>query len=81
MSALLSLDDPEDFGETLRLVRRLAGVTQREVGEVIGVGPSRIGRYETGVNIPNLVTAMKLLKYLGYRLAIEPIPMQESSER
>ncbi len=81
MSALLSLDDPEDFGETLRLLRRLAGVTQQELGAAIGTSAGRIGKYERGINPPNLPTAIKLLKILGYRLAIEPIPVQESTER
>lgn len=72
MVTALEIEDAEDFGETLRLVRRLAGLTQQDLGAVMGVSAGRIGKYERAINPPNFATAIKLMHACGWRLVAVP---------
>ena len=41
-------EPPETFGEWLRMVRRSAGLTQRQLAARLGVDPSTVRGWETG---------------------------------
>jgi repressor LexA len=56
---------PPGFGRRLRVLRESAGLTQRELGEKVGMPHQSIVKYETGVNEPVWSTAVKLADALG----------------
>ena len=40
--------------------RKESGLTQRELGEIVGVAQSTMAQYETGVRKPDIITLKKL---------------------
>ena len=50
---------------TLRSLREERGLTQREVGDVIGVSPSTVSNYETGLSAPDVTMVPKLAQFFG----------------
>lgn len=70
---MIPVDSPEDLGEALRLIRKLAGHTQTHVGFHLGTTAQRIGDYEHAKLNPSAKTLLRLLAVVGYRLAIVPL--------
>lgn len=62
----------ELVSEVIKL-RRERGLTQKQLGELSGVKQPIIARIETGTNIPQLSTVIKLLVPLGKTLKVVPI--------
>jgi len=62
----------ELVSEVIRL-RQEKGLTQKQLEQLSGVKQPVIARIETGVNIPQLATVIKLLEPLGKTLAVVPI--------
>lgn len=62
----------EIVAEVIKL-RQEKGLTQKQLEELSGVKQPIIARMETGANIPQLSTVIKLLVPLGKTLAIVPI--------
>ncbi len=66
----------ERLGPRFDLVRQLirarkrAKLTQRELGERVGVSKNVITRMESGEHTPRLETAQEVAKALGYRLEV-----------
>jgi len=58
--------------EVIRL-RQEQKLTQKQLGELSGVRQPIIARMETGANIPQLSTVLKLLAPLGKTLAVVPL--------
>ena len=54
-------------------LRQEQGLTQKQLEQLSGVKQPIIARMETGTNIPQLSTIMKLLAPLGKTLAIVPL--------
>ena len=52
-----------EFGEKLMGLRKKAGMTRLELGEVCGVAPSTIVNYERGTRIPYADTAVRMADY------------------
>lgn len=52
-------------GERIKNARRVAGLTQKELAEMLGVVPSMIGQYETGARNPKIDTIKKLAASLN----------------
>lgn len=52
-------------GERIRKARKEAGLTQKQLGEKIGVSGAMIGQYETGVRNPKQETLERLSGTLG----------------
>ena len=62
------------FGRRLRAARLAAGLTQADLGRVLGLddqntGAPRVSRYETGMHEPDQDTATKIAKVLGLPVA------------
>lgn len=57
-------------GEVLREARLLAGLTQQELGERVGVPRSSIARWERGTVEPGFDTARRLLRACGFDLSL-----------
>lgn len=62
----------ELVAEVIRL-RQEQGLTQKQLEELSGVKQPIIARMETGANIPQLSTVIKLLAPLGKTLAVVPL--------
>ena len=61
----------EDFGQRIRAAREARGLTQEELGKMIGEKASVISRIEAGKMEPDIVLARKLEHALGLKLLVE----------
>lgn len=50
----------ENIASNIKFMRRLRGLGQKQVGNIIGVGESTIANYESGIRTPNAVLLKKL---------------------
>ena len=57
-------------GEKIREARKRVNLTQKQLGELIGVSGAMIGQYETGIRNPKTETLKKLTKILRFRLLL-----------
>lgn len=58
----------EDFGERLRKLRLHSGLTQKELGQKVGVGTTSISKYESGAMKPTIDVAVEIAYNLGVSL-------------
>ncbi|MCX9098296.1 helix-turn-helix domain-containing protein [Bacillus anthracis] len=71
--------------EKLRLIRSLAGVSQREFAELIGTNKRSVSAWEIGRSIPNADSAKKVVNFVGedeFRLldsVVYALPLQDLS--
>lgn len=49
------------FGENLKKLRKNAGLSQEQLGDILGISKSTIGMYEQGKRMPNTNTVLKEL--------------------
>ena len=61
----------EDFGRKVKEAREAKGLTQEELGKMIGEKASVISRIESGKMAPDLVLARKLEHALGIKLLVK----------
>lgn len=54
-----------DFGQNLRALRVMAGETQTELGEVVGVSKTAIANYEQGIRTPDLEALKEMAAHYG----------------
>ena len=71
------------FSDTLKKLRLSKGLSQEELGDIIGVSKSTIGMYEQGQRIPKADTTFrKLAEYFGvsidYLMGLEESPEPQS---
>ena len=52
------------FGENLKEIRKLKGLTQEKLAEMLGMSPRQMSRLESGENFPSVETLEKLSLYL-----------------
>lgn len=52
------------MGEQIKTARQLRGFTQEELGERCGIGAANIRKYESGKQIPRIVTLQKIAEAL-----------------
>lgn len=70
----MKTDTDNKMGEMIRTLRTLAGLTQKELAEKVGVSTITIQQYERNVRTPRLEIAEKIAKILGdewYRKDVE----------
>ena len=60
---------PRTVGETIKLARCAAGLTQKELGEKCGLADSAIRKYEAGKIEPKLLLRLRLAAVLGIALS------------
>ena len=53
------------FGANIRKYRKLAGLTQEKLAELVGCSNSHIGQIENGRGIPSLETTVAIANALG----------------
>ncbi len=56
------------FNEKLKAARKQKGLSQTELGKLLGVQAQTVGRWETGKSKPNLKTINKLCEVLNIPL-------------
>ena len=54
----------ERFAESIKRIRRMRGLTQEALGEMIGVKKSAISKYEKGRSFPTVTQLVKLCQVL-----------------
>ena len=57
-----NLKDSETFPEKIKAFRETLGLTQTEFGEVCGLSQKQISHYETGAEIPSLVSFARIIR-------------------
>lgn len=71
--------------DRLRAAREKRGMTQRELGNLLGVGVNQISRYEIGLNDPSAVMLTALCEHLNvsadYLLGLSNIPQTYGGEK
>lgn len=65
------------FRHWLREARESFGLTQEELGRLVGISPSALGMYEQGRRVPGPAAAARLRDFFLRRgLAMPPVPPQ-----
>ena len=57
-------------GALIKEVRKSKGLTQKELGEQLGIGESRISKYESGKQNPTLATLQKIADTLNVKIKL-----------
>lgn len=58
------------LGPAIRRYRKVAGLTQAELGEKTGFDPKTISRFETGTYTPSVDVLLLLANVLGVRMKV-----------
>lgn len=53
------------FGNTLKTLRKEKGISQRKLGEILGVVNQTVSFWENGSREPDLDTLIKIAKYFN----------------
>lgn len=53
------------FAEVIRHLRNLKGLTQRELGDIVGVTQQAVGRWEAGLAFPDTPTLVRLADFFN----------------
>lgn len=53
------------FADNIRYLREKAGMTQEDLGKIVGVSRNAIGNWEAGIREPKNVICVKLADYFG----------------
>ncbi len=64
------MNEPKEIGNYLKQLRKLKGVTQEEVAELIGVQKSTYANFESGRTNMTLNTLNRISDALGYELQV-----------
>lgn len=70
---MIRIETPADIGETLALLRQLAGLTQQQLVAACGISQTEISLYEVGARVPRPAKLLRHLAGLGWGLAIVPL--------
>ncbi len=64
-----------NFSEILKKLRKNNGLTQKELGERIGLSKAVVSKYENGMGYPTFDTLIRISKFFGvttdYMLGVE----------
>lgn len=63
-------DIKQQVGQQIREARKAKQLTQKELGEKLGVGESAVNKYETGKVNSSVETLQKIAEVLGAKLTI-----------
>ena len=74
-----AINTPEQTRAVLRGLRKARGLTQAEVGRLLGVSQKRIARIEAAPNRTALEQVVKLIALLGGRIVVEEAPSPQPS--
>ena len=53
------------FCDNLKKMREMKGISTTELAEAAGIAQPQIAKYESGVTVPNVITAVAIADRLG----------------
>ncbi|MCX6785138.1 MAG: helix-turn-helix transcriptional regulator [Candidatus Komeilibacteria bacterium] len=56
---------PDSIGQKIKQIRRIKGITQKEIGDLLGCSEAQISHIENGNRTINMDDLSKLSKFLG----------------
>ena len=59
-------------------VRRLSGLTQKQLASRAGTSQAAVARYESGVSNPSTATLQRITRAAGFEVRIDLVPVQPS---
>lgn len=62
----------EFIAEEFTKARKAMGISQRELAQRCGLPQSTVGRIETGLVVPNLLTLAKIAEVLQLEISVRP---------
>lgn len=71
MGKSIKIGTAQPVGEQIKEARRSVGLTQKELGERIGVGGDCISVWERGARRPTIHTLARIADALGYSIEVE----------
>ena len=78
----IPLQTPAQLANHLRSFRKSRGLTQAQLGRMVGIDQSRIARIERNPERVSVQTLLQLLATLRVRLLLDPAePMKPSNDR
>lgn len=57
--------DSKEIGAFLKRLRKVKGITQEQLAEILGVSGRTVSRWETGANLPDLSILVEISEYYG----------------
>lgn len=60
----------KNIGDQIRDARKAKGLTQKELGEILGIGEPTVNKYESGKQNPTVETLFKIAEALNLKLKI-----------
>ena len=72
MAHMIRFTEPMSIGPALGELRRMLGITQRQLCADTGQRQSRLSVWETGSEVPDLRSVLRVAQALGYDLALIP---------
>jgi len=69
------MDGKQKFSEILRTLRRINGLTQRELAHLAGVPQPTVAAIESGQREPSLSLFSSIVESAGYALSLEVVPL------
>ncbi|WP_020602381.1 helix-turn-helix domain-containing protein [Spirosoma spitsbergense] len=58
----------QQVASLIREARKSKGLTQKELGEMLGIGESRVSKYESGRQNPTIATLQKIADTLNVKI-------------
>lgn len=77
---LYPVDTPQQLKTILRTLRQARGLTQTQLGEMLGVSQKRIARIEAAPHLTGYDQIARILALLGGRLVVEDVPKHRAAE-
>ena len=71
---LYPVDTPQQLKTILRSLRQSRGLTQAQLGEMLGVSQKRIARIEASPEVTSFDQIARIVAALGCRLSVEEPP-------
>ena len=75
---MVKILDAKETGQLIKLHRRIAGLTQFQLAELIEIDDKQLGKIERGVHYPSMPTFLKILNILN--ISIEKFYSNNTSE-
>ena len=76
----LRLQTPAQLADHLRSFRKARGLTQAQLGRLVGIDQSRITRIERNPDRVSVHTLLQLLTALRVRVLLEPLESLKTSD-
>jgi HTH-type transcriptional regulator/antitoxin HipB len=63
-------DIAKQVGILIKQARKAKGLTQKELGDMLGIGESRVSKYESGKQNPTIGTLQKIADTLDVKIEL-----------